>query len=135
VRRAPQAARIDSPALQCYNNPPLPRSAPEIPPMLKKALGLLGSLLIIAGLVLVALFGYTVRSQWPQITDTLDAPGLRSAVEVVRDTNGVPHIYADSTYDLFFAQATSTPKIASGKWNSGGASARGGSRKFSAPAP
>lgn len=35
---------------------------------------------------------------------TLEVPGLRGAVEVRRDRWGVPHIYAESQHDLFFAQ-------------------------------
>src|SRR5215210_7941645 len=39
-----------------------------------------------------------------EIGGTLSAPGLKASVRVVRDTWGVPHIYAQSTEDLFFAQ-------------------------------
>ena len=31
-------------------------------------------------------------------------PGLEAPVTVIRDTNGIPHIYADSEHDLFFMQ-------------------------------
>ncbi len=34
----------------------------------------------------------------------LRAPGLKQNVEVIRDTWGVPHIYANNQHDLFFAQ-------------------------------
>lgn len=37
-------------------------------------------------------------------TDSLRVPGLTAAVEVRRDRWGVPHIYAKSQKDLFFAQ-------------------------------
>lgn len=36
--------------------------------------------------------------------DTLRVDGLRAPVEIVRDRWGVPHVYASSTHDLFFAQ-------------------------------
>src|SRR5688572_23617411 len=39
-----------------------------------------------------------------QIDGSHQVSGLRAPVEVVRDTWGVPHIYAQSTDDLFFAQ-------------------------------
>ena len=39
-----------------------------------------------------------------QIEGTLDAPGLRAPVEVVRDEWGIAHIYAQNKRDLFFAQ-------------------------------
>jgi penicillin amidase len=39
-----------------------------------------------------------------QITGTFPVAGLSAAVRVVRDRSGVPHIYAQSQDDLFFAQ-------------------------------
>ncbi|MBA2302919.1 MAG: penicillin acylase family protein [Acidobacteria bacterium] len=44
------------------------------------------------------------RSALSQIDGSRQVPGLHAAVDVVRDTWGVPHIYAGSTEDLFFAQ-------------------------------
>lgn len=43
-------------------------------------------------------------SRLPQIDGTIDVPGLRGDVEVIRDPWGVPHIYASNQDDLFFAQ-------------------------------
>src|SRR5580704_14853165 len=37
-------------------------------------------------------------------------PGLHARVEIIRDTWGVPHIYAANTDDLFFAQGWITAK-------------------------
>ncbi len=37
-------------------------------------------------------------------SDTLRVPGVAAPIEIVRDGWGVPHIYARSTRDLFFAQ-------------------------------
>jgi len=39
-----------------------------------------------------------------QVSGTLVVPGLAAPVRIVRDTWGVPHIYAASQDDLFFAQ-------------------------------
>ncbi|MEP7383750.1 MAG: penicillin acylase family protein [Gemmatimonadota bacterium] len=39
-----------------------------------------------------------------QRTDTLQLPGLRQPVEVLRDAWGIAHIYARNEHDLFFAQ-------------------------------
>ncbi|MGC4083837.1 MAG: penicillin acylase family protein [Vicinamibacterales bacterium] len=39
-----------------------------------------------------------------QIDGTLAVPGLKAPVEIVRDQQGVPHIYAQNDDDLFFAQ-------------------------------
>ena len=36
--------------------------------------------------------------------DTLRAPGLSRPVEILRDGNGISHIYAQNEHDLFFAQ-------------------------------
>ena len=40
----------------------------------------------------------------PQVTGTIEVAGLTAPVRIVRDTWGVPHIYAQSAGDLFFAQ-------------------------------
>ncbi|MDB6168178.1 MAG: hypothetical protein JWM88_1042 [Verrucomicrobia bacterium] len=44
------------------------------------------------------------RAALAQHTGTLTLRGLGQPVEVIRDKWGVPHIYAQSTHDLFFAQ-------------------------------
>ncbi len=59
--------------------------------------------------------GHTLRSQsaelkelarksLAQIDGELRVPGLQKDVQVIRDTWGVPHIYAQTVDDLFFAQ-------------------------------
>jgi len=72
--------------------------------MLRRMLTILGALLLVAVVAAGGLGAYSARRPWPQISGTVEAPGLQAAVEVYRDKYGVPHIYADSTYDLFFAQ-------------------------------
>jgi len=44
------------------------------------------------------------RGRLPQIEGELPLHGLQSTVEIIRDRWGVPHIYAKSSHDLFFAQ-------------------------------
>ena len=44
------------------------------------------------------------RASLATLEGTVAVPGLRADVRVVRDTWGVPHIYARSADDLFFAQ-------------------------------
>ena len=44
------------------------------------------------------------RAALPQLEGRLSVPGLGDKVEVVRDRWGIPHIYARSEDDLFFAQ-------------------------------
>lgn len=52
-----------------------------------------------AVLLLVALAG-----------DTLRTPGLREPVEILKDQNGISHIYAKNEHDLFFAQGYSAAR-------------------------
>ena len=40
----------------------------------------------------------------PATTTTLTLPGLQAPVEIIRDRWGINHIYAETEYDLFFAQ-------------------------------
>lgn len=47
---------------------------------------------------------FTVRRSFPQVRGVLQVAGLKGEVEVLRDDLGVPHIYASSRHDLFFAQ-------------------------------
>lgn len=72
------------------------------------AIALAGLCLVAAGasfrLKAEATLDGLARAALSQIDGTLLAPGLKAEVQVVRDTWGVPHIYAKSTDDLFFAQ-------------------------------
>ncbi len=67
--------------------------------------------LIVIGLVVVLLVGavglfawHTVRASFPQVSGEVTTPGLTAPVTVVRDSLGIPQIYADGLEDLFFAQ-------------------------------
>ncbi len=77
--------------------------------------------IVVAGLLVLALLGVgaaRMRAQVParpdlaaqakaalaQLSGTIIVRGLSEPVEVLRDTWGIPHIYAKSTADLFFAQ-------------------------------
>ena len=67
--------------------------------------------LIVLGLVVVLLVGavglfawHTVRASFPQVSGEVTTPGLTAPVTVVRDSLGIPQIYADGLEDLFFAQ-------------------------------
>ncbi len=68
------------------------------------------TLIVIGVLLLIAVLGGTyvyrdlTRGPLPQIEGTLSVVGLREPVDVLRDENGIPHIYATNTHDLFFAQ-------------------------------
>ena len=43
-------------------------------------------------------------SRWPRIDGNLKVPGLKQPVEIIRDQQGIPHIFAKNDDDLFFAQ-------------------------------
>ncbi|MFG2824346.1 penicillin acylase family protein [Kitasatospora sp. NPDC048365] len=46
----------------------------------------------------------TVRSSFPDVEGTVRVPGMAAPVDVKRDANGIPQLYADSDADLFRAQ-------------------------------
>ncbi|TWD79090.1 penicillin amidase [Kribbella amoyensis] len=47
---------------------------------------------------------FVVRHSFPSYDGTIELAGLDADVEVVRDANGIPQIYADKPADLFAAQ-------------------------------
>lgn len=67
-------------------------------------------LILTAIVVVLALGGLsslgvaTVRRSFPQTEGEIALPVLSGPVEVLRDANGVPHLYADDPQDLFAAQ-------------------------------
>ncbi|MEU6999463.1 penicillin acylase family protein [Nonomuraea sp. NPDC046570] len=62
------------------------------------------SVLLALGVALAAVGVVIVRSSFPQVEGTLKVESLTGKVEVLRDANGIPHIYADTPEDLFLAQ-------------------------------
>ena len=44
-----------------------------------------------------------LRTSLPQIDGEIRLPGLRAAVEVIRDRNAIPHIRAQSDHDAYLA--------------------------------
>ena len=75
--------------------------------MMKKWVFIVGITLL--GLILfVAVGGYvwfelTTRKSLPQTSGEISLAGLKEDVEVIRDTYGVPHLYAKNEPDLYFA--------------------------------
>ena len=59
-------------------------------------------LLLIVLLVLVAGYIY-LRGSLPQVRGSVELPGLINTVEVMRDQHAVPHIFAESKEDAYFA--------------------------------
>lgn len=66
-------------------------------------LGLLALILIIVIGVAAFLPGQ-IKASYPQTDGEINVPGLDAQVDVYRDQNGIPHIYASTEHDLFFAQ-------------------------------
>ena len=60
------------------------------------------------GLILVVVIGsvfwWSSRRSVPQIDGAIELAGLDGPVDVIRDSAGVPHIYATTSHDLFMAQ-------------------------------
>jgi penicillin amidase len=69
-----------------------------------RALKVVSTVLAVVVLAAGGGIGYVVRSPMPQTAGTLQVTGLQNQVDVYRDEWGVPHIYAESTHDLLFAQ-------------------------------
>lgn len=60
---------------------------------------------IIGLLVFVAaLVWFNIPRSFPQVEGQMRFAGLDGEVEIIRDVDGVPHIYADTAHDLLFAQ-------------------------------
>ena len=102
----PAASRPDSPTRRRYAPARRPR-APARSRRFRKLKIISG---ILAG-VLVLLIGggiwwlnTSIHASYPQTRGTLAAPGLQAKVEVDRDAQGVPQLYASTSHDLFFAQ-------------------------------
>ena len=60
--------------------------------------------LVLAAAALTSVGVGSVRASFPTASGSLTVPGLSAPVEVLRDGYGVPHVYADTAEDLFFAQ-------------------------------
>ncbi|RNL71529.1 penicillin acylase family protein [Streptomyces sp. I6] len=63
------------------------------------------ALALVAGVGCGAYWGVgTVRASFPQTTGTIRLDGLSAPVDVKRDANGIPQLYASTDEDLFRAQ-------------------------------
>jgi penicillin amidase len=65
-------------------------------------------MILIAAVLAAALLGgyvfYGARAGVPQTAGEIRLPGLKEPVQVLRDSFGIPHIYAANSHDLFMAQ-------------------------------
>src|SRR6266705_2529702 len=71
---------------------------------LRRTVGFL--LIVVLVAILGALFWFysVARSALPQVDGSIRVPGLSAPVRVIRDSHGVPTIEAESLSDLYFAQ-------------------------------
>ena len=70
----------------------------------KTVLWSLFALILVLILVATLFFRYSVRRAFPETSGEVTIAGLEGTVEIIRDSWGVPHIYADTPADLFLAQ-------------------------------
>ena len=74
---------------------------------MRKLLKVLATIIIVLLIVLLLIAGggyVFVRRSFPETDGTIQVADLKSRVEVYRDQQGIPHLYADNLEDLFFAQ-------------------------------
>ena len=62
------------------------------------------SVIVVIAIVLGAVGVYLVRSSFPRTSGEVKLSGLNFPIDIYRDGYGIPHIYAQTTHDLFFAQ-------------------------------
>ncbi|MFN8595183.1 MAG: penicillin acylase family protein [Anaerolineae bacterium] len=75
--------------------------------MLRFIRGLLTVVVVLVIVVAAAAGGgylFLTRRAFPQADGTARVSSVKTPINVIRDKNGVPHIYASSAHDLFFAQ-------------------------------
>lgn len=66
-------------------------------------IGVILAVLLLAGTA-AGVGVFTVRRSWPQVEGTVQVTGLSDRATIIRDHWGIPHIYASSSHDLFFAE-------------------------------
>ncbi|GAB4477674.1 MAG: penicillin acylase family protein [Anaerolineae bacterium] len=64
---------------------------------------ILGVILLLA-LILVGAWLWLTRRPFPRVNGRVEVKGVSAPVVIYRDEYGVPHIYAETAEDLFFAQ-------------------------------
>jgi penicillin G amidase len=69
-----------------------------------RIIGIIAAVLIVLALILGGVWLGFSRRAYPKTTGTIEIEGISNPVEAYRDEFGVPHIYAQTPEDLFFAQ-------------------------------
>jgi penicillin amidase len=60
----------------------------------------LSLLILVVAIALVI----AIRRPFPTTDGTISLSGIENSIDIVRDTDGVPHIYAETATDMYFAQ-------------------------------
>jgi penicillin amidase len=55
-------------------------------------------------IILIAFLGFSIRRSFPKLNGEIYFQELKEGVDIYRDQMGIPHIFASTEYDLFFAQ-------------------------------
>ncbi|MFO8036180.1 MAG: penicillin acylase family protein [Anaerolineales bacterium] len=66
--------------------------------------GVVSALILLGGIFIPPQVKKRAQRAYPQIEGEMAMPGLIKPVEIIRDDWGIPHIYAQNSHDLFFAQ-------------------------------
>jgi penicillin amidase len=72
--------------------------------MFRKLIYLLSGIVLLLVLLCGASYYYFVKRPLPKLEGEIRIKGLHAPVQVLRDSWGVPHIYAEDEHDLFMAQ-------------------------------
>jgi penicillin amidase len=62
------------------------------------------SVIVVIAILLGAFGLFLTRRSFPKTSGEVKLDGLNSQVDIYRDSFGIPHIYAKTSHDLFFAQ-------------------------------
>jgi penicillin amidase len=71
---------------------------------LLRTLGVIIAVIFGIILILSIAFALIIRSYYPETEGEIELNGLLDRVQVIRDSYGIPHIYASNQHDLFMAQ-------------------------------
>ncbi len=70
---------------------------------------ILGILLGLILVIFVGVYAY-LRSTLPDYNGQITVPGITKPVDIIRDSYGMPHIYAQTDADAYFAVGTAWPR-------------------------
>jgi len=65
---------------------------------------IIGGIVLFLALALIGAWQWVTRQAFPKTRGSITLEGVAAPIEIFRDRYGVPHIYAQSSEDLFFAQ-------------------------------